>query len=222
MSKKLEEKQQRRLAEERRKNEAKREQRKKNLVTFGIAALVIAVVAALVVSDRKETAGPVGVAADEAGCGDVEEVEAFDNQHIDVGAPHAEYNSDPPTNGPHYESPADTGFYASPLPPEQVIHNLEHGQIVIWFDPAAPQALKDDLEALVDKAPGATVATAYEAIQDYNFYLTAWNKLPNEPKESFGTGVLQGCDAVSQEVVDDFRRKYQGRSPEPITPPFEG
>ncbi|MDP9069402.1 MAG: DUF3105 domain-containing protein [Actinomycetota bacterium] len=222
MSKKLEQKQQRRLAEERRKAEAKREQRKKNLVTLLVAGVVIALVAFLVVSERRQLAGPVGVAGEEAGCGEIESVEAFDNQHIEEGAPHDEYNSNPPTNGPHYATPSDTGFFTTAIEPERAIHNLEHGQIVIWYDPASPQQVKDDLEALAEKAPGVLLVTPYEGLDDFNFYLTAWNKLPNEPKESFGTGYLQGCDAVAQEVVDEFRRRHQGKSPEPITDTFEG
>lgn len=222
MSKKLEQKQQRRLAEERRKAEAKREQRKKNLITILVAGVVVALVAFLVISDRRAAEGPVGVAAQEAGCGDKEEVEAVGADHIEEGTPHAEYNSNPPTNGPHYASPADTGFYETPLEPERVVHNLEHGQIVFWYSPDATDALKSDLEAIVDKEPSASVAVPYEGATEYNFYMTAWNKAPNAPEDDFGTGYVLGCDAVSQEVVDDFRTEHQGKSPEPITPPFRG
>ena len=226
MSKKLEQKQQRRLAEEKRKKEAQREQRKKNLITLGIAAVVIALVAFLVISDRQEASGPVGVAAGEADCGDIESVEAFDNEHVDVGAEHEPYNSTPPTNGPHWpvgdQAPVPAGFYDAAQAPEAVIHNLEHGQIVIWYSPEAPQQVKDDIEAIVEQEPADTVATPYAEAEEFDFYLTAWNKLPDEPKDSFGTGYLQGCNAVSQDVVDEFRTKHQGKSPEPITPPFRG
>jgi len=226
VSKKLEQKQARRLAEERKKQEVKREQRKKNLVTTLVALVVMGLVAALVISERKEASGPVGVAADEANCGAKEDVEATDNQHIDPGTPHEPYNSNPPTNGPHWGvgdlAPVATGFYDTPQEPEAVIHNLEHGQIVLYFDPAAPQQVKDDLEAVVDKEPATTVATPIEGLEDHNFYMTAWNKLPDEDKESFGTGYLQGCELVSEEVIDEFRTEHQGKSPEPITPPFQG
>lgn len=226
MSKKLEQKQQRRAAEERKKQETKREQRKKNLVTLLIAFLVMGAVAALVISDRNQRSGPVGVAADEANCGPKENVEASDNQHIDPGAPHEPYNSNPPTNGPHWPvgdlAPVPTGFYDTPQDPEAVVHNLEHGQIVLWYDPAAPQQVKDDLEAIVEKQIATTVATPYDGLEDYNFYMTAWNKGPGDGEDSFGTGYLQGCEIVSEEVINDFRRNHQGKSPEPITPPFRG
>jgi len=221
VSKKLEQKQQRREAEERRKREAKRQQQKKNLITLGVAAVVIALVAALVISDRRAAEGPVGVAAGEAGCNDKQDVDAVGAEHIDEGAQHAPYNSTPPTNGPHYATPSNVGFFTSPIEPERAVHNLEHGTIVIWYDSAAPQSVKDDIEALVDKEPASTLATPYDGL-DKNFYLTAWNKLPSEGEDSAGTGYYLGCDAVAQEVVDDFRREHQGKGPERIIPPFRG
>lgn len=222
MSKKLEQKQQRRLAEERRKAEAKREQRKKNLVTILVAGVVVALVAFLVVSDRRAAEGPVGVAAEEAGCGDIEDLEATGNGHLEPGAPPPDYNSNPPTSGPHDASPFENGFFETPADPVRLVHNLEHGQIVFWYAPDAPDEIKQDLEAVVEREPAASVAVPYDGATDYNFYMAAWNKLPSEPEEAFGTGYLQGCDAVSQEVVDNFRREHQGKSPEPITPPFRG
>ena len=221
MSKKLEQKQQRRLAEERKKNEAKREQRKKNLVTLLIAFIVVAAVAALVISDRREASGPVGAAAADANCGEKEEIEAPSNDHVEEGTP-VQYETNPPSAGPHAGSPGPTGFFDTPQEAEHLVHNMEHGQIVLWFDPAAPQQVKDDLQAVVEKQPATTVATPYEGLEEYNFYMTAWNKAPDAPEESAGTGYLQGCELVSEEVINDFRREHQGKSPEPITPTFDG
>ena len=46
------------------------------------------------------------------------------------------YSSLPAASGPHWETPAAWGAYSTPLNESQVIHNLEHGGIVIWYDPA--------------------------------------------------------------------------------------
>jgi hypothetical protein len=32
----------------------------------------------------------------------------------------------------------------------------------------------------------------------------------------------QRCEEVSEEALNEFREQFQGRAPEPITPPFEG
>jgi hypothetical protein len=222
VSKKLQQKQARRLAEERRKAELRRAARRRNLLTIGIAALVAAAIAALVISERRAEDAPVGVSESEAGCGDVREFEATSREHIEVGAQHEPYNSSPPTNGPHFEDPAQTGFNTSALPPEQLVHNLEHGQIVIWYAPDAPDEVREDIEAVVRAEPLATVASPYEGDLEGDFALTAWLAATGEGDEGEGTGVMQTCEQVSQDVVDEFRRSFQGRGPEPATERFEG
>lgn len=209
MSKKLEEKQRRRLADERRKAEAQRAQRRGNLITIAIAAIVVIVVVALVLQDRGAQNEPVGVAAQEAGCGEIETQEGDGRDHVPDGDD-VVYETDPPTSGPHYGTPADLAFYTQPLPPEQLVHNLEHGQIVFWYDEDAPQSVIDGLEAIVDRNPIALLASPYDGIESpNNFVMTAW-------------GASQACQQVSQEVIDDFRRRFQGQGPEELTPPFEG
>jgi len=47
------------------------------------------------------------------------------------------YSSLPATSGPHWNSPAAWGAYSTPQNESQLIHNLEHGGVVIWYDPDA-------------------------------------------------------------------------------------
>ena len=214
MSKKLEEKQARRLAEERRKAEQRKAALRRNAVTIGTAVLVSAIVVVAIVMQKKDGTGGVpdnvGVSAAEANCGEIETFEEQPADHIDPGSAHEPYNSSPPTSGPHYEVPAESSFFVDPLPPEQLVHNLEHGQIVIWYLPDAPAETLQQIEDLVRQEPLATAAAPYSDIESPNqFVLTAW-------------GASQECEKVSQEVVDDFRREYQGKAPEKIAPPFEG
>ncbi|MDQ3941341.1 MAG: DUF3105 domain-containing protein [Actinomycetota bacterium] len=212
MSKKLEQKQQRRLAEERRRSEQRREALRRNFVTIAIAIVVAVLVVFLIIDAREEQGlggGPVGVSAAEANCTEPETFESQGRTHIEVGAPHEPYNSDPPTSGPHFEIPADTGFYPDALPPEQLIHNMEHGQIIIWYDPDLPETDIDQIEALVDKESGSTVASPYTGVEDpFGLVVTAWRN-------------SMSCELVSEEAINEFRAQFQGRSPEPLTPPFE-
>jgi hypothetical protein len=81
---------------------------------------------------------------------------------------------------------------------------------VIWYSPSADEETLDDIQALVDQEPTATVALPYADLESpYTFALTGWTS-------------LQKCERVSQEVVDQFRRDWQGEGPEKITPQFEG
>ena len=215
MSKKLEQKQARREAEERRKAQERKAALKRNGLTIGVTVLVLAIVIVSIVLQRRSADGPgvpdtVGVSAAEANCGEIETFEEQEASHIDVGSAHDPYNSSPPTSGPHYEVPAETTFFTEQIPPEQLVHNLEHGAIVIWYLPGADSETLQNIEDIVAQEPTATAAAPYTDIESpYNFVLTGWT-------------ALQRCEQVSQEVVDDFRREYQGQGPEKITPPFDG
>lgn len=210
MSKKLERKQQRRLAEEQRKRELQRAARKRNLVTGVIIAVIAAIVVGAIYFQRQEESGPVGVAARQAGCTDIEEPpEAESRSHVPDGTP-VTYGTSPPTSGDHYATPADPGFNppqsVDQIPVERFVHNLEHGQIVFWYRPDAGDQVIQDIEDYFDKQSGsqeqALLALPYEDIDSsYTFAMSAW-------------GAMQSCTRFSEDVADAFREEYQGRGPE--------
>ena len=210
-SKKLLEKQQRRAAEEARRREQQRAARKRNLVTLVIALLVLGLVVFLVVKDRDDDGASVAGSVDrrEAGCEPIEEHEDEGQDHVDVTP---QYGTNPPTSGPHLATPSSGGFFDpdSPVEPGALVHNLEHGQIVFWYDPEAPQATIDSIEAIVDEQPDALIAVPWGDIEaPHTFAMTAWTR-------------SQACRQVSQEVVDAFREEFQGKGPEPVgVPTFE-
>lgn len=202
MSKKLEEKQRRREAEERRERERRRAARRRNLVTLGIALLVGALVVFLIVSERRGLED-VGVAADEAGCTDIETHEDQGREHVEEGSP-VQYDTTPPTSGPHYQNWADPGFHEEPVHPSRLVHNMEHGQLVFWYRPDASEETIDDLRQIVSADRLPLIGAPYDQVPaPYEFTMTAWT-------------ASQSCERVSQEVVDNFRRRFQGRGPEQV------
>ncbi len=214
MSRKLAEKRDRREAQKRRQEGERRAVRRRNLITTGIGVVVLAGAVGLIIAERTRESAPVGVAASEASCEPIQTYKRQQGSHIEDGATHPPYNSTPPTSGPHYVDPAPAGFYPAPLRPEQLVHNLEHGQIVFWYRPDASEETITAIEAVIDREPlaqrNALLAAPYDEIPaSDSFILTAW-------------GASQSCDRVSQEVVDKFRARYQGLGPERIQgiPPF--
>lgn len=208
MSKKLQAKQERRIAEERRRAAQRRAARRGNLTTVAIALVIVVVVVGIIVMDRRATEAPVGGAAAAANCTDIETHEPQGREHVQPGTA-VDYETTPPTSGPHHPSPADPGFYSQAVPEEALVHNLEHGQIVIWYDPQAPAEVREQIESLVEQEPVATLAAPYDALPDpYSLALTAW-------------GASQMCEAIAQDSVDEFRARFQGRGPESVgIPPF--
>lgn len=88
--------------------------------------------------------------------------------HIPSCQPGA-YSSTPPTSGCHLDTPANWGVYTAPQDQTQLIHNLEHGGIVIWYQP-------DQLDAVsVDTlADFVTSQTQTGLGGRYKFILTPW------------------------------------------------
>ncbi|HYP22578.1 MAG TPA: DUF3105 domain-containing protein [Actinomycetota bacterium] len=206
-SKKLLEKQQRRAAEEERRREQQKAARKRNLVTLVIALAVLVLVATLVVQNRDEGGSVPSVGRGEAGCTEIEEHDIEGQEHVDVTP---QYQTNPPTSGNHLQPPASPGFFDEAVDPGALVHNMEHGQIIFWYDPEAPADVLDALEEVVDQEFEASIAVPWDELESpHNFAMTAW-------------GASQQCRDVSQSVVNAVREEYQGRGPENVgIKPFE-
>jgi len=225
MSKKLQEKQRRRLAEQMRRDQQRKAARRSNMITIAIALVIAAAVTVFIISERSGDSdappAPEGVAASEAGCDEVEDHEEEGSNHVDAGT-NVDYETSPPTSGNHWppENVADPGFYPDAVDEESLVHNLEHGQIVIWYDPDASTQTQENLQGLVNSAndpdalpgsqpTGPIIAVPYGDVPEgKSLVLTAWTH-------------SQACSSYSLEAINDFREKFQGRGPEPVAPIFE-
>jgi hypothetical protein len=203
MSKKLKEKQQRRLAAEQKKLRARRRYRRSNMVTIGVAVVVGSLVVFAIMLERGAGDEAIGVAAAEAGCDQIEEHEPEGRQHVEDGV-QVPYQTDPPTSGPHYAEWADPGFYEQPVPAENLVHNLEHGQLVIWYRPDASSEVLDDIRDFAEGTQPAILATPWPTIESpFSFTITGW-------------AASQSCEQFSEDALAEFRQRYQGKGPEPV------
>lgn len=130
-----------------------------------------------------------------------EEFPILGQEHIEIGATHIEYNSNPPTSGPHYAQPAEWGVYDKELPDEQVIHNLEHGGIWISYKDVDGDT-KSKLETLGKKYP-RSVVVAPRSSNDKPVILASWGRL--EKLESF-----------DEDIIKTFIKRNMNKSPEPL------
>ncbi len=97
-----------------------------------------------------------------------------------------EYNSNPPTSGPHREEFIDSYFPESPLPPYIQVHLLEHGNILIQYHCSCPDwiaSLKKIAQSFDTYAPslgleeGKGVVVAPNPNITKPIVLTAWTRL---------------------------------------------
>lgn len=124
-------------------------------------------------------------------------------EHVPEGQ-RVEYNSNPPTSGPHYATWATWGIYAEAPEDEKLVHNLEHGGIVIYYDPAQIEGqtldqLKNQVRRLSRQNPRIILTPRDEF--EGAIALTAWQYLLR----------LNDYDA---DAIDQFYQTHIARGPE--------
>ncbi len=90
------------------------------------------------------------------------------------------YNSNPPTSGPHFADWARPGFYEQSLNDGNLIHSLEHGYVIVSFNCAAVSncdQLKDDLKNFFDRHDQERLIVVPREQLDVPVALTAWRRL---------------------------------------------
>jgi Protein of unknown function (DUF3105) len=221
---------------EERERQAKAAQARKRMVGYGGAvALVLAAVAVAVFAlaggdsgsgDVDPSVLPSGGSVPEqkefdltkaaavAGCElkDAKASGSFD--HTTDPNERVKYDSNPPTSGRHFAVPADDGAYSTAPTDEQLVHNEEHGRVIIWFKPSLPKDTRADLKALFDEDTYQMVL-APRAKMPYQVAATAWNGTP----EPSGLGRLLTCDRTDPEMWDAlraFRDEHRSNGPEPV------
>jgi hypothetical protein len=81
------------------------------------------------------------------------------HEHIPFPAfPHAPYGSNPPTSGPHTPYVAPWGVHDKPVANEVLVHNLEHGGVVLGYRCADCPDVVKALTALAEGYPMVVVA----------------------------------------------------------------
>lgn len=100
-------------------------------------------------------------------------------QHVEVGTS-VTYNSSPPTSGSHYPYPAGWGIYKDPPADEFLVHNLEHGGVIISYNPE--QIKGQELAQLWEQARflsnfNPRVIVTPRSNLDTAIALSAWNYL---------------------------------------------
>ena len=115
-----------------------------------------------------------------------------------------EYQTMPPTSGPHFPDPTAPGFYTARPAFGYLVHSLEHGSVVIYYDPAqlSPE-IEKSLRAFIkaDSDPEIGIVAVPDADFKYPFILTAWDKMLKLNK-------------YDPQVVRAFLAEYLGRGPE--------
>jgi len=216
---KLSKKERKKLAKEQKKRLQLLEKRKSSFFTwFGIGLVVFIVLAGiiwLVVGIGKDLNKPLpGKTVEDQG-----------RQHVPKSEwEKFEFNSDPPTSGPHDAEWKRGGVYKEPQGDGYLVHSLEHGYVVISHNcetqnqkskiknqKEGTQSAQMDKTCLkfVDKLKERVERDSWKLILvprpnlDASFALTAWTRI-----DKFDT------QAASLERVEDFIDSFRNKGPE--------
>lgn len=96
--------------------------------------------------------------------------------HLPPGFEH-DYRTPFPTSGPHSIRGTEPNFYRQPQPPTELVHALEHGHVVIYFDDPGDEVLGHLLALIVEYAgkQSALVVVPSPGIGE-QIVLTAWER----------------------------------------------
>ena len=168
-----------------------------------------------------------GVSTAAANCGKVQTTPNTNSQelrqHVQDGTVE-KYQTVPPSFGPHWASPIfpSREFYtARDRPPmERLVHNLEHGYTIIWYDATVKGK---QLEALKDVATSAR--NSEQAGPGHKFIVSSWDDSYGKFPAGKHIGIshwgaqsshTQVCGKVSGAAVQSFMTKFPSTdAPEP-------
>ena len=131
------------------------------------------------------------------------EILILGREHVASEVAASDYNSSPPTSGPHWANPASRGVHKEEIPDEQLVHNLEHGEVWISWRPGIQEGVIKELEGIAGDF--SKVVLTPRSKNDTDIALAAWGRL-----DKFN---LEGRP-LDTKRIEDFIKKYRNKGPE--------
>jgi hypothetical protein len=233
-SSKVAEKDRRARVEAMRQQQLAKERRKSGLIVVLAVVIGLGLVAAALVpaylNKRNDPANKslssFGVSTAAASCSAAKTTSGTNTEalrtHVADGTVE-KYKTIPPSYGPHWATPvlSARSFYAVKDRPqmEQLVHNLEHGYTIVWYDNTIKGAQLSTLKDL------STSARARDETAPSKFIVSAWDDAYGDFPAGKHIGIshwgaksstVQLCGKVSGQVVSTFIKKHPAAdSPEP-------
>lgn len=228
-SARAERKEQARRERERRIKLARRRQRIRRATRWGAAAGVVALIAGgvyLFTGESREARAEAQAAARALNCTPVDLDQAEQPDPYEGMSPEevAAVNHSPPfasgengvpaTAGPHSQQlPSDPAVYEQAVPEANIVHNLEHGYVLIYYAAAGENALSDDIRSELEEVARSQSEVLMAPYPDLAspMALVAWRELQQcDPGDEADP---EDAVVVAEEFIDRF--KNGSLAPEP-------
>ena len=145
---------------------------------------------------------------EQAGSEGVKTFPVAGQDHIAANEQPDNWNSNPPTSGDHLATPLPPGIYSNEQDMRALVHNQEHGYVVILYK-GIPKDDLDQLETFVEDRDGSKLVLApWSGLESNGVALTAWQNLETMQRVNMD---------VVQAFVNDYMVPVASRStaPEP-------
>lgn len=175
--------------------ERRRKRRRRRLRAWGLGGLAVVVVGAgiaYLVWPDPEVEG-------------VERPRSQGSEHVQTGTP-LDYDDAAPTSGDHYAAAADCGAYSDRPDLPLVVHALEHGTVVLWYDPDVEDEARPRLLEVMEEYDSHVIVAPNPEI-DEPVVATAWNRR------------MRFAD-IDDPAIDEFADVYRNRGPESVDCPI--
>ncbi len=167
---------------------------------IGAGALVVVVIG-IVLGTTLAGGGSADTGAlTAAGC-TVETYASQGRNHVQKLEKGFKYNSFPATSGEHYPTPAIWNIYAEPVEEIRVVHNLEHGGIVVQYGDKVPAETVAQITAWYGNSDKAGILVAPLPALGDKVAFTAWTHLAT-------------CPGFNEKAIDAFTDAYRFKGPE--------
>jgi hypothetical protein len=175
------------------------------LAATGIIGLVL-VLALFAFAGGGSNSASVEAAMKDAGCTFKTYKEQPRTPHFATTPPAKpfKYNSFPPSSGRHYFQTVTYGFYDQPVDKYSVVHNLEHGAILVYWGNKVPRSEIEKIRTWWQDDARGIVASPLPALGN-KIAVVAWTHVAK-------------CTSFDDKAFSKFRDTFQFKGPEQIPP----
>ncbi len=146
---------------------------------------------------------------------EIEEPPLLSREHVPIGTV-VQYDSNPPSSGPHYPIWAAYQAYTTPVPREYYVHDLEHGAIVLVYncpDAGGCPDVAAALQKVSDSLPDDPLCTSAGEGVRVRTVITP-DPLLDVPVAAAAWGWVYRAQCVDLPTLEAFAAAHYGQGPE--------
>jgi hypothetical protein len=190
------------------------------LAFAGLGVIMLAgVLAVFAFGGNGSSSGASGGLINTSSCTE-EQFKGLPPAHLNNPDATVKYNSFPPSSGPHYAQPAPWGVYPDSIKQTILVHNLEHGGVVVQYGPGVSKDDVQKLQSWFQDDPYGLIVAPYGKLKN-KIAATAWNEPAydqnqdaNFDKVDPGHGYVLTCSKLDTGALSKFKDKRRNKAGE--------